>query len=147
MNMIRRHIILCAAAVMALAFDAPPRAQERITLSAPETVPQNTTYRVVAIDLREDDPDTLVLDEAAIRITLMGVQQRTLVHCNYTSSTTPTGATLLVGLNKANLSSAYAGNGTTGSLKQRLFHRLVVMNEAPAACGRSLAGSLSGSPQ
>lgn len=140
-----KRFALGLLAVLALSVFAV--AQERITLSVAETVPNNSAYRVVSIALREDDPDTLVLDEGAISIQLMGVQQRTPVSCTYTASTSPTGSFLLVALNKANLSSAYAGNATTGSLKQRIFHRLVVMNEATAVCGRALAGSLTGSPQ
>ena len=55
-----------------------------------------------------------------------------------------TATTLINGLNKANLSTSYAGNATTGSLKQRIAHRLIVMNEAAQVCGRTLAGSLTG---
>jgi len=121
-------------------------AQERITLSAPETVPSNLTYRVDRMTLQWDDPNT-VADEGTITIQLLGVERAVPVSCVYSASTTPTATTLLIGLNKANLSSAYAGTASTGSLIQRIFHRLVVMNEAPAVCGRSLAGSLTGSPQ
>lgn len=145
MNIVRRHFILCAAAVLALSVYAPS-AQERVTLSAPETSPSNLTYRVERLVLEEDDPD-VAGDQGFIRIQLLGVERPVAVTCAYTATTNPTGTTLLVALNKANLSAAYAANATTGSLKQRIFHRLVVMNEAPAVCGRSLTGSLSGSPQ
>lgn len=122
-------------------------AQERIALSAPETVPANQTYRVERITLQSDDPGTVSVDEGQIHIQLMGVERQVAVSCVYRSTTNPTGTFLLTALNKANLSSAYNNNATTGSLVQRVFHRLVVMNEAPAVCGRSLAGSLTGTPQ
>lgn len=121
-------------------------AQERITLSTPETVPSNVNYRTERLIINEDDPATTP-DEGYITIQLAGVERPNAVSCNYNASTTPTGTFLITALNKANLSTAYAGNATTGSLKQRIFHRLVVMNEAPAVCGRSLTGSLSGTPQ
>jgi len=121
-------------------------AQERITLSAPETVPSNLTYRVDRMTLQWDDPNT-VADEGTITIQLLGVERAVPVSCVYNASTTPTATTLLIGLNKANLSSAYTGTGNTGSLIQRIFYRLVVLNEAPTVCGRSLVGSLTGSPQ
>ena len=140
-SMTKRFLLLAA-----LLASGSLSAQERISLSAPETVPNNQTYRVERIVLEEDDPN-VVGDQAFIRIQIMGVERPVSATCTYTASTNPTGTFLLVALNKANLSSAYAGNGTTGSLKQRIFHRLVVMNEAPAICGRSLAGSLTGSPQ
>lgn len=120
--------------------------QERITLSAAETAPNNNTYRVDRFTFNEDDPNTGA-DEGSIIIQLVGVERAIPVTCVYNSSTNPTGTTLIVALNKANLSSAYAANSTTGSLKQRIFHRLVVMNEAPTVCGRSIAGSLTGTPQ
>lgn len=121
-------------------------AQERITLSAPETVPSNINYRTERIILNEDDPGT-TQDEGSITIQLMGVERPIAISCIYNSSSNPTGTFLLTALNKANLSTAYASNATTGSLKQRIFHRLVIMNEAPAVCGRSLMGSLNGTPQ
>lgn len=121
-------------------------AQERITLSAPETVPSNQTYRVERLTIQTDDPATAA-DEGVLTIQLMGVERAVAVTCVYNASTTPTGDTLIRGLNKANLSTAYANNATTGSLQQRIFHRLVILNEAPAVCGRSLAGSLTGTPQ
>jgi len=121
-------------------------AQERITLTAPETVPNNLKYRVDSWSVKEDDPDTIP-DEGTLTIQLIGVERKVGVTCAYTSQTTPTGTSLIIGLNKANLSSAYAGNATTGTFKQRVFHRFVVLNEAPAVCGKSLAGSLTGTPQ
>lgn len=141
-----RRLFLVLFSLLALAV-LLPSAQERIALTTPETVPSNTQYRVASITLVADDPDTTTVDEGTISIQLLGVEQRTPVTCTYNAETTPKGSALLLGLNKANLSSAYAGNATTGSLIQRIFHRLVVMNEAPAVCGRSLAGSLTGSPQ
>lgn len=141
---------LCAYPLMLiplLAMALAGRAQERITLSAPETLPNNLTYRTERITINEDDPATASVDEGTITIQLMGVERPSAVTCVYNATSSPTGTFLIVALNKSNLSAAYAGNATTGSLKQRIFHRLVVMNEAPAVCGRSLVGSLSGAPQ
>jgi hypothetical protein len=140
MKLLRLSFLLAVLGGVALV------AQERITLSAPETVPNNVNYRVERLVLQYDDPATPA-DEGQVTIQLMGVERQSAVSCVYTAQTTPTGTTLLTGLNKSNLSTAYAGNGSTGSLAQRIFHRLVTMNEAPAVCGRSLAGSLTGSPQ
>lgn len=120
--------------------------QERIQLAAPETVPNNATYRVERLTIQDDDPETAA-DEGSIVIQLMGVERRVAVTCVYNAASSPTGSFLVVALNKANLSSNYNNNATTGSLKQRIFHRLVVMNEAPTVCGKSLAGSLTGNPQ
>lgn len=124
-------------------------AQERITLSAPETVPNNLTYRLERFSFDTDDPGTVGKDEGVMRIQLMGVERPVAVSCVYTSTTNPTGTFLINALNKANLSSAYAGNATTGSLIQRIFHRLFSggLNEGPAVCGRALTGTLTGSPQ
>jgi len=114
----------------------PLAAQELVTLTVPETTPNNTAYHLSRIVL---DYDAGVIDLA-----LKGVNSETK-HCVYDPATSPTGASLLTGLNKANLSSAYAANATTGSLKQRIYHRLVVMGEASAVCGSALTGSLAGS--
>jgi hypothetical protein len=121
-------------------------AQERITLTTPEPAPTNLRYQVERLTLTVDNPDTTD-DEGAIAIQLSGVERPGAVSCHYSRATSPTGTFLLTALNKANLSSAYVGNATTGSLLQRIQHRLVVMNEAPQVCGRSLAGTLTGSPQ
>jgi len=107
--------------------------QETVNLTTPE--PSNTNYHVQAVMLNVDD--------GVLTIHLLGANGSTL-SCSYTPSTTPTGATLITGLNKAALNTAYAGNATTGSLKQRIFHRLVVMGEATAVCGRPIAGTLTG---
>ncbi len=138
------QFVFCACLLMVSGFLSA--AQERINLTAPETVPNNQNYRVERIVLEEDDPNTGV-DEGFIRIQLTGVERPSAVTCQYDRTTNPTGTFLVTALNKANLSAAYASNATTGSLKQRIFHRLVVMNEAPAVCGRSLVGSLTGNPQ
>lgn len=119
-------------------------AQETITLTAPESVPENARYRLERLTLNVDDPETTV-DEGSIHIQLMGIERAIAVSCLYSRATTPTGTTLINGLNKANLSTSYAGNATTGSLKQRIYHRLVVLNEAQTVCGRGVAGSLTGS--
>jgi len=116
-------------------------------LTAPETVPANQTYRLERLTLTPDDTATVGTDEGSIVIQLQGVERANAVSCTYSASSTPTGTFLITALNKANLSTAYAGNATTGSLVQRIFHRLVIMNEAPAVCGRSLTGSLAGAPQ
>lgn len=113
-------------------------AQERITLSSAETV-ANTDYEIVTV--------TLDNAEGRIDIRMRGVQNNAQVRCEYNANTNPTGAFLLAALNKANLSTAYANNATTGSLKQRIYHRLFSggMNEGPAVCGKSLTGTLTGS--
>jgi len=121
-------------------------AQERITLTAPETAPNNLKYRVARLEIDEDDPDT-VADEGRIMLNLIGVERRVEVTCIYRATTSPTGTFLINALNKADLSSTYNNNATTGTLKQRIFHRLVIMNEAPTICGKSLAGTLTGTPQ
>lgn len=120
--------------------------QERIALSVAETVPANQNYRIERVTLTDDDPGTSA-DEGTVFIQLIGVERPVGVNCLYSAATSPTGTTLLIGLNKANLSSAYNNNATTGSLKQRINHRLVVMGESTAVCGKTLTGSLTGNPQ
>jgi len=133
------------ALAVACALFAAAAAQERLTLTTPEAVASNVRYQITRIVLQSDDPDTTP-DEGMIQIFLAGLERASLLTCEYNTTTTPTATVLLNGLNKANLSSAYAGTATTGSLKQRIYHRLVVMNEGPAVCGgRSLAGTLTGS--
>lgn len=129
-----------------LALTLPAGAQERITLTAPETTPNNTAYRVGRLTITQDDGATSP-DEGVLLIELVGIEIPARVACTYTASTTPTATSLITALNKANLSTAYAGNGTTGSLKQRIFHRLIVMNEQAQVCTRSLSGTLSGAPE
>ena len=119
-------------------------AQETITLTVPDTVPANALFRLERLTLTPDDPATQA-DEGEVHIQLLGVTRPVAVSCLYSRATAPTGTFLINALNTANLGSAYVGNGTTGSLKQRIHHRLVVLNEAPAVCGRSLAGTLTGS--
>lgn len=140
-------LIACAVFAVVAVFGLRAAAQERITLSVAETAPNNATYRVERIVLQNDDPGTVGVDEGQITIQIVGVERPIVATCIYRSATNPTGTFLLTALNKANLSSAYAANATTGSLVQRIFHRLVVMAEAPAVCGRTLTGSLTGSPQ
>ena len=110
-------------------------AQEQVTLTTPEVV-SSAAFSIKQIVLDADGVITIQLNDD------VGSKS---VHCVYSAATTPTGAILLTALNKANLSTTYAGNATTGSLKQRIYHRLVVMGEASAVCGRSLVGSLTGS--
>jgi hypothetical protein len=112
-------------------------AQELVTLTAPETHPTNPNYRVAAF--------VMDVDAGMLAITLKGAGDYPPVTCTYSTSTTPTGTFLITALNKANLSLAYAANATTGSLKQRIFHRLVVMGESTAVCGKTLTGTLAGS--
>lgn len=128
--------ILCAAVTLG--------AQERIDLSVAETKPSNSQYRIERLTITNDDPATASSDEGVIHIQLLG-QNGEAVSCVYTATTNPTATFLTIALNKANLSSAYAANATTGSLRQRIFHRLVVMGESTAVCGKTLTGSLAGS--
>jgi hypothetical protein len=118
-------------------------AQEKITLSVAETKPSNAEYRIERLMLQSDDPATTPADEGVITIQLLGQNGET-VSCVYNAASNPTGTFLLTALNKANLSTAYAANATTGSLRQRIFHRLVVMGESTAVCGKTLTGSLAG---
>jgi hypothetical protein len=117
--------------------------QEKITLAAPETKPSNPEYRIDQFSVLFDDPSTTPLDEGMMSITLIA-QTGEPVYCRYTATTTPTGTFLNNALQKANLSLAYAGNATTGSLKQRICHRLAVMGESTAVCGRTIAGTCTG---
>lgn len=118
-------------------------AQEKITLSIAETKPSNAEYRIERLQLQYDNPATAGADEGIIVIQLLG-QNSEPVSCVYNAASSPTGTFLLTALNKANLSTAYAGNATSGSLAQRIFHRLVVMGESTAVCGKTLTGSLAG---
>jgi len=117
--------------------------QEQVTLTTPEVKPSTTFYRVERITATFDNPATTV-DEGLMYIQLLG-QNGESVSCIYSPITNPTGTAINNGLNKANLSTAYASNVTTGSLKQRIFHRLVAMNEAATVCSKSLTGTLAGS--
>ncbi len=117
-------------------------AQERIDLTTAETKPANTQYRIERLTLQFDDPTTVGIDEGLARIQLLG-QNGEARSCIYNATTNPTGTVLLTGLNKANLSSAYTGAGT-GSLKQRLFHRLAVMGDGAQVCSQALAGTVAG---
>jgi hypothetical protein len=133
------HAIFCLVAVTLAA-------QERITLTSPEAAPSVQKYRVADFNLHPDDPDTPD-DEGRLFMVLVGVERPVVVNCLYDKSTATTGTFLITALNKANLSSAYNNNATTGSLTQRVFHRLVVMGESTAVCGKTLTGTLTGSPQ
>lgn len=115
-------------------------AQEKITLTVAESVPE---YRMGNLVLVYDDPATAGVDEGAITIDLKGAGTAN-VSCRYGSGTSPTATFLINALNKADLSSNYNNNATTGSLKQRVFHRLVVMGESTAMCGKTLTGTLAG---
>lgn len=124
--------ILCAGLALG--------AQEKITLSVAESVPE---YRIANLTLVYDDPGTTG-DEGTIVLDLRGAGTAS-ASCRYTAGTNPTGTFLINGLNKADLSSAYNNNATTGSLKQRVCHRLVVMGEATAICGKTITGTCTGS--
>lgn len=112
-------------------------AQELVTLSSAETKPSNPSYRIERVHLE--------VDQGILSIYLVGTVSGEAVSCHYTPTTNPTGSFLIIALNKANLSSVYAANATTGSLKQRIFHRLIVMGESTAVCGKTLTGTLAGS--
>lgn len=114
-------------------------AQEKISLSVAESNPE---YRLGNLVLVPNDPATPA-DEGAITLDLKGANGEN-VSCRYGAGTNPTGTFLIVALNKANLSTAYAGNATTGSLTQRIFHRLVVMGESTTICGKTITGALAG---
>lgn len=116
--------------------------QERVDLTAPETKPSNPSYSIERITETFDDATTPA-DEGLIYIQLKGANGEA-VSCTYTATTTPTATALSTGQNKANFSTAYAGNATTGSRRQRIFHRLVVMGESTAVCGKTLTGTVAG---
>lgn len=132
---------LFARVLTLLLLALPVVAQEKITLTAPETNPE---YRIAIFSVVSDDPGTATVDEGQLIMDLKGANGEN-VPCRYHSGTSPTGTFLNNALNKANLSTAYAGNATTGSLKQRVCHRLVVMGESTAVCGKTLTGSCTGS--
>lgn len=123
----------------------PLIAQEKINLTNPETKPSNNEYRIERLIIQNDDPNT-TNDEGFINIQLIGQNGESL-NCVYNSITNPTATFLIIALNKANLSVAYNNNATTGSLRQRIFHRLVVMNESTVICGKTLVGTLAGTVQ
>jgi len=133
----RFGLILCAVLVLGL---TRSDAQEKITLTVAESNPE---YRIANLTFVMDDPATAAADEGAIVLDLRGLAGEN-VSCRYGSGTNPTATTLITGLNKANLSAAYAANATTGSLRQRIFHRLVILGESTAVCGKTLTGSLAG---
>ena len=135
---------LFAALLVVTALSAS--AQERINLTAPETTPSNTAYRPDRMTLIFDNPAT-PNDEGFIHIQFVGIDRPDKINqCSYTPTTTPTATSLLTPFVKANFSTPYAGNATTGSLKQRVHHRLVVMGESAAVCQRPMVGTLSGNP-
>lgn len=136
--------VLFASSLLALALVVA--AQERITLSTPDTGVSLLRYEPDRLVLQFDNPATPA-DEGVLQIFLRGVERPASVTCEYTATTTPTATTLLVGLNKANMASAYASNAMTGSLRQRIHHRLTVMGEAKTICDKSLTGTLTGAPQ
>lgn len=131
-----------SVAALSLAFGLLAFAQEKITLSVAETKPSNAEYRIERLTLTSDDPAS-VADEGVIVVQLLG-QNSEPVSCVYNATSTPTGTFLLTALNKANLSTTYAANATSGSLRQRIFHRLVVMGESTTVCGKTLTGTLAG---
>lgn len=126
-----------------LAWPLAITAQEKISLTSPETYASNTTYRVSEVIQVLDDPATPA-DEGRLQLWLIGQNGESL-RCEYNATTNPTATTLIAGLNKANLSTAYANNATTGSLKQRIAHRLVTMGESAQVCNKPLVGTLTGS--
>lgn len=129
---------------LVLLLTLPLIAQEKITLTTPETKPSNNEYRIEQFNILSDNPSTALVDEGTLFIRLVG-QNGEYANCMYNSSTSPTGTFLNNALNKANLSSVYNNNATTGSLKQRVYHRLVIMGESTLICGKTLTGTLAGS--
>lgn len=127
-----------------LLFSVALSAQEAVNLTVPETVPALSQVRIGRIIITPDNPATVGSDEGEIYIEMVGVQREDVNPCRYNSLTTPTATTLIVGLNKANLSSAYNNNATTGSLNQRINHRLVIMNEDEVVCQKPINGTLTG---
>jgi len=115
--------------------------QEKITLTTPE-VKSNPDYRLDSFSSVFDNSATEV-DEGLLQIGLVGGTGE-MIFCRYTGMTKPTGTFLNTALQKANLSLAYTGNATTGSLKQRICHRLAVMGEALDVCGRAIIGTCTG---
>lgn len=145
---------LCAAAATVAVLSIVTIAQERIQLATPE--PANAQLRVGLFAMTPNNPATAGFDEGALRIEFVGVEQpNARVLCVYDRTTTPTGSTLINGLNVANLSSAYAQNATTGSLIERIHHRLVIgapnsLGESATnrgICDRPITGTLAGAPQ
>jgi len=137
----RRLVILLIAVLVPLT--AALIAQEKISLTVAETKPSNSEYRIERLMLQSDDPATASADEGVILIQLIG-QNGEAVSCTYNATSSPTATFLNNALNKADLSSAYNNNATTGSLKQRIYHRLVIMGESTARCGKTLTGTLAG---
>ena len=129
-------LLFCAAVTLGL---TRTDAQEKITLTVAESNPE---YRIAHFNVTFDDPATSA-DEGVLFMDLRGTNGEN-VPCRYWSNTNPTGTFLNNNLNRANLSSAYAGNATTGSLKQRVAHRLVVMGESASVCSKSIVGTLAG---
>jgi hypothetical protein len=129
--------------LMAALLTVPVLAQERIDLTTAEIKPANNQYRIERMIIQFDDPATSPADEGALSIELLG-QNGEPVSCSYTATTSPTATFLTTALNKANLSTTYAANTTTGSLKQRIYHRLVVMGESTVICGKTITGTLAG---
>jgi hypothetical protein len=131
-------LVISATLVSAILLTGAAVAQELVTLTTPETKPSNTAYHI--------DKVNLDVDAGALWISLKGITDEVVV-CTYNATTNPTGASLILGLNKANLSTAYAANATTGSLKQRIAHRLIVMGESATVCTKTLVGTLTGTVQ
>ena len=130
-----RFILMLTSALLTV----PVIAQEKITLTVAETNPE---YRMSHFLQVFDDPATAT-DEGSISLDLRGTNGEN-IPCRYGAGTNPTGTFLNNAMNKANFSTAYAGNATTGSKKQRVYHRLVVMGESTAVCGRTITGTLAG---
>lgn len=137
----RTLLNLCVIALVLAA--AASFAQERIDLTAPETYASNGRYQLDRLTIDYDNPATVGVDEGVINVQLKG-QNGEALSCVYSASSVPTATFLSNGLNKADLSTPYAGNATTGTLRQRIYHRLVVMGESTARCGKTLAGSIAG---
>ena len=119
-----------------------------LLLTATDAIVQEKILRTTPIVDSDNDLSTarVILDEehSRIEIQLRGTFGKPN-RCAYTPTTNPTGRFLLDGLNKANLSSAYNNNANSGSLKQRIYHRLVIMGESAQVCEQAITGTLTGS--
>lgn len=100
-----KKIILLALLLISPAING----QELVNLTTPIVRPSTTNYQVTQLVLN--------WELGSINVTLKSNTGDILVK-NYDGSTNPTGASLMISLNKANL--------TARSLNQRIFDRLVL---------------------
>lgn len=98
---------------------------EKLDLTAPVTKPALTDYRVERLTLHFNPPEG-----SSIYIQLLGTNGEAFSHAYVDAPGSPTATTLLIALNKMDLS--------TQSLQRRILARLVADGV--------LAGSITGSP-